>query len=186
MSDQPADVRLRHLFKVFGTIGLVSFGGGVSGWMYREIVETRRWMPQHDFLTGMALARTMPGVNVVNLAIWIGHRLRGGLGAVAAVSGVLAGPLVLIILCAMAYQRWGDSMRLHQVLLGITAAALGMSWSMGFTALPAVVTHPVHGVIVVVLFIGVGVLHWPMLPLVAAVAPASIAWAYFTEKSDED
>jgi chromate transporter len=183
--DHRTDVGLWSLFQVFSTIGLTSFGGGVTGWIFREIVERRQWLSTPDFLAGLALARTMPGVNVVNIAIWVGYRLRKGAGALTAIFGVLAGPMVVIIVCAMLYQRWGGSTRVHLALLGITAAAIGLSLSMSFKSLRAAIPNPFYAIVVVLIFIGVGILHWPMLRVVAIVAPASVAWAFFMDKSDE-
>jgi chromate transporter len=183
--EHPAEVSIRELLSAFGTIGLTSFGGGVSGWIFREVVERRRWMSTADFLAGLSLARTMPGVNVVNLSIWIGYRLRRGRGAATALCGVFAGPLVLIIFCAMAYRRWGGSPPVHQVLLGITAAALALSLSMSVKALRATVTKPFPALIVVLIFVSVGILHWPMLITVAVLAPVSIAWTFFMDAPDE-
>jgi chromate transporter len=178
-------VRLRELLRVFCLIGVTSFGGAVSGWMYREVVERRRWLARGDFLTGLALARAMPGLNVVNLAIWIGYRLRKGRGALLACVGMLALPSVLIILCALIYHRFGQSMLVHQVLSGITATALGFTLSMGLRSLPAAAPRWFYAVIVVLIFVTVGILHWPMLPVVGILAPMSIAWAVFKERADE-
>jgi chromate transporter len=178
-------IRLRDLLRVFAVIGMTSFGGAVSGWMYREIVERRRWMPPQDFLTGAALARAMPGLNVVNLSIWIGYQLRRGPGAFAANLGMLALPAVLIIVCAMLYQRFGQSALVHQVLSGITAAAIAFTLSMGLRSLRAAAPAPFYVLIIALIFIMVGVLHWPMLPVVGILAPASVAWTALWERAGE-
>jgi chromate transporter len=181
-SGGPAQVRLRELLRVFGLIGISSFGGGLSGWLYREVVETRRWLTEVEFFAALSLARTMPGTNVVNLSIWIGYRLRRGAGAATAVCGVLAGPLVLIILVAMLYQHWGQSLALHRALLGLVAAAVALSLSMGLKALRVTAGSPFYAGVVLLTFIGVGVLHWPMLPIVAVLIPASVAWAFIMDE----
>ncbi|MEJ1975379.1 MAG: chromate transporter [Acetobacteraceae bacterium] len=51
-----------QLFLVFTKIGLTSFGGGLSGWILRELVQTRGWLSEEDFLSGLALAQAYPGV----------------------------------------------------------------------------------------------------------------------------
>jgi chromate transporter len=176
--EQPGDVTLRDLFQVFWIIGISSFGGGLTGWIYREIVEKRRWLADQEFFAALSLARTMPGANVVNLSLWIGYRMRNGAGAAAAVCGVLIGPLVLIVFCAALYQRWGHSAAVHQVLLGVAVAAIAMSLNMGWKALRATATSPFYAAIVLLTFVGVGVLHWPMLPVAAVLIPASVAWSF--------
>ena len=179
-------ITLTELWRAFGSIGISSFGGALSGWIYRELVERRRWISPDEFLVGLALGRTAPGPNVVNLAIWIGYRLRGTRGAVVAASSVLAGPLVLIIVCATVYARVRHSPALHQVLLGITAAAIGLSLSMGIKSLRAAVTSPFYAVVALTTFVGVGVLHKPMLPIFLVMASVSVAWAFFVDETDED
>lgn len=72
-----------QLFLIFARIGLTSFGGGLSGWMLREFVQRRRLMSEEDFLNGLSVAQALPGVNVTNMAIWIGYKLGGRNGAIA-------------------------------------------------------------------------------------------------------
>ncbi len=84
-----------QLFLAFAKIGLTSFGGGLSGWMMREFVQRRAWLSEGEFLSGLALAQAFPGVNVVNLAIWIGFRLRGGAGALVSALGLTVPAIVM-------------------------------------------------------------------------------------------
>ena len=183
-AESGTEVPLRDLCRVFGTIGISSFGGGSSSWMYRELVEKRLYLSSEDFLAGLALARTMPGPNSVNLAIWIGYRLRRSSGALTASLSVLAGPLVIIICCAMAYQRLSHSSMAHQILLGITASALGLSLSLGFKSLRAATKTPFYAVISFLTFVGVAILHWPILPIVTVLGSASVAWAFYADRPD--
>ena len=69
-----------RLFLIFSRIGLTSFGGGLSGWLLREFVQDRHWISEEDFLNGLSLSQALPGVNVKNMAIWIGYRLVGTSG----------------------------------------------------------------------------------------------------------
>jgi chromate transporter len=185
-SDEHVEVSLRDLFRVFAIIGISSFGGGLSGWMYREIVERRGWISGHEFLVGLSLARAMPGTNMVNQSIWIGYRLRKSVGAIVAVCSVLAAPLFLIILFAYLYQRWGHSTQLHQVLLGVAAVGLGFSFSMSLKSLRFAAGTPFFALIVVLTFVGVGLFHWPTLAIVSALAPVSIGWAFFMDQANEN
>jgi len=182
---EDAPIGLLDLCKVFALIGVSSFGGGLSGWMYRELVERRGWISPQEFLTGHALARTLPGVNVVNLSIWIGYRLRGSSGAVIAVMSVLAAPLVIVLALGAGYSLWGHAPLAHRLLLGIAAASLGISLSMGLKGFRTVVRSPVYAAVVLATFIGVGVLRWPMLPIVGVLTPLSLFWATVMEPRRE-
>jgi chromate transporter len=184
-AEHPREVTLRDLFRVFWIIGISSFGGGLTGWIYREIVENRRWLADAEFFAALSLARTMPGANVVNLSLFIGYRMRHGPGAAAAVSGVLLGPLILIVLCAALYQRWGHSDAVHQVLIGVAVAAIAMSLNMGWKALRATATSAFYALIVLLTFVGVGIMHWSMLSVAAALVPASVGWSFLVDRRDE-
>lgn len=175
------EVALHELWRVFGTIGISSFGGGLSGWMFREVVERLRWISAGEFLAGLALARTLPGPNVVNLAIWIGYRLRKTRGALVATSAVFAGPVVLILILATLYERVKHSATVHQTLIGVTAAALGLNLSVGIKSFRAAARSPFYAVISVLTFVGVGILHQPLLPIACALAAVSVAWAFLRE-----
>ena len=74
---------LAGIFWVFFRIGLLSFGGGLTGWVYLEIVAARQWMTDDEFMSGIAVSQILPGANVANLAIYVGSTLKGPIGAVA-------------------------------------------------------------------------------------------------------
>jgi chromate transporter len=61
MTPSRAPVSLVSLFLVFFRVGLFSFGGGLSGWIYREVVTLRGWMSDDDFFSGLALSQILPG-----------------------------------------------------------------------------------------------------------------------------
>ena len=75
--------------------------GGVLAVVQRELVERKGWLTQDEFIEDWAVAQIMPGPNVVNLSMMIGGRYFGLAGAMAALAGMLAVPLVLILLLAL-------------------------------------------------------------------------------------
>src|ERR1700726_4903799 len=124
-------VRLSAIFVAFFRLGVVSFGGGTAGWLYREIVEPRGWINNTEFLSGAALGRLMPGSGGVNLTVQVGHHLRGGPGALAALFGLLSGPLAIVLALAVGYRRIGQSAAVDAVLDGVAAAAIGLTFATG-------------------------------------------------------
>src|SRR5438445_13891263 len=82
-------VRLATIAAVFSRIGLSSFGGGLIAWMHREAVERRRWLGDQEFLSGLAICQVLPGGNMVNMSVYLGTRLRGAIGALTAVLGLM-------------------------------------------------------------------------------------------------
>jgi chromate transporter len=170
-------VGLAAIFAAFFRLGIVSFGGGTAGWLYREIVERRRWINDTEFLAGAALGRLMPGSGGVNLTVQVGQHLHGGSGAFVAAFGLLSGPMAIILALAAGYTRIGQSVTLHAVLDGVAAAAIGLTFATGLklvrfgraSAGPLAVTAAT--------VLAVGVLRWPMIPVVLCLAPISIGLA---------
>jgi chromate transporter len=174
----PAPTALQ-LFQVFAKIGLTSFGGGLSGWILRELVQTRAWISEEDFLSGLALAQAFPGVNVVNLAIWLGYRLRGTWGALVSMFGIIVPPAFVVVGIASVFASLSAFPMTHLVLDGVGAAAVGLSLSMGvLAARRAAAKGVVPVVIMVVAFIAVGVVKLSMPLVVVVLGPISVAAAY--------
>jgi chromate transporter len=170
-------VQLSSIFVAFFRLGVVSFGGGTAGWLYREIVERRRWINDTEFLSSAALGRLMPGSGGVNLTVQVGQHLHGGSGALAAVLGLLSGPLAIILALAAGYTRIDQSVTLHAILDGVAAAAIGLTFATGLKLVRfrRGSTGPLAVTAATVL--SVGVLRWPLIPVVLCLAPVSIGLA---------
>ncbi|MEO8605983.1 MAG: chromate transporter [bacterium] len=122
---------LGGLASCFLQIALSSFGGGLSAWTRRIVIEERRWMTDEQFLTALTITRLFPGPNQVNMAIYVGVRFRGLAGALAALAGLLIVPLTILISLGYAYFHFHHIPALQAVLSGVVAAAAGMALSMG-------------------------------------------------------
>src|SRR5499427_4336491 len=92
---ETAQVPLWRIALSFNQIALASFGGGLSAWSRHMVVEQRHWMTDEEFLSAMTVCRVLPGANQVNLAVFVGTKLRGPAGAVAAVVGLTALPALI-------------------------------------------------------------------------------------------
>jgi chromate transporter len=178
-----------QLFLVFSQIGLSSFGGSVAVWMHREFVERRGWLDESEFATALAAARIMPGVNIVNLAVLVGQRLKGFTGATAAVAGLLIGPILVVIGLGALYQRFAGIVLLQNILEGIAASTIGLLISMGITSGRRIIRERITsgrkiesaGAIAVLAatFVLVALLRFPTVLTVLFVAPLSIALVVF-------
>ena len=171
-------VRLWELFSIFFRIGMFSFGGGLSAWIYREIVELRGWLTEQEFLSGMALSQILPGANVSNLSVYIGQRLRGVSGAVVALLALLTAPFLAVIGLLAVYDRISAIPWAAAAMDGVAAAAIGLLLRMAIRAGRQASTTLSGAVALAATFIGVGVLRWPLIPVVLCVAPLSVAAAW--------
>lgn len=177
-------VSLRQLFLVFARIGAFSFGGGLTGWTYREVVQQRGWMSERDFASGMALAQILPGANITNLAVYVGQRLRGTIGACVCAVALLIVPFFAVIGFLEFYEVIAGVPWMARAIGGVAAAAIGLlifaTWRVGrhYARSP-------HGFIVVAAtYVAIGVFHWPLLPVVLCIAPLSVAAAWKWGTSD--
>ncbi len=168
-----------QLFTTFTRIGLTSFGGGLSGWMLREFVQRRAWLDEEEFLSGLALAQAFPGVNVVNLSIWIGYRLCGTPGALAGACGIIVPAAMLVVVIAALFAALSGFALTHLVLDGVGAAAVGLSLQMGVVAARrAAAKGAVPSCIMAVAFVAVGLAHVSLPLVVVVLGPLSVALSY--------
>src|SRR6202045_2089146 len=125
------DVGLLQLLGTFVRLGAGALGGGVQSWVHREVVERRGWIDNKAFLSGLTVAQVLPGANPVNIALYVGLKLRGGAGAVAAVVGMVV-PAFCVILClGYFYRGYGHLAVVHFVLAGLAASGVGATLTMG-------------------------------------------------------
>ncbi|HBU27133.1 MAG TPA: hypothetical protein DEB19_07585 [Synechococcales bacterium UBA8138] len=87
-------------------VALSAFGGGLSAWSQRIVVEQRRWMSNEAFLTGLTVARLFPGPNQINMAVYIGALFKGFIGAMAAIAGMLLVPFSILIMTLICLMIW--------------------------------------------------------------------------------
>ena len=122
---EAADPTPGGLFLAFLGIGLSGFGG-VLPWARRALVETRGWLTAEAFNETLALCQSLPGPNIVNLSVVVGGRFAGASGALAAVTGLVAAPVAIVIVLAMLYQRFGAMGRAPEAIAALGAAAAGL------------------------------------------------------------
>jgi chromate transporter len=170
---------LLELWVAFALIALCGFGG-VLAWSRRMLVEERRWMTPEEFNDAYALCQFLPGPNVVNLSVVFGRRIRGAIGSVVALLGLMGPPFVIVTLIGLIYAQFGEIAALQRMLMGVAAAAVGLVLGtcakmarplfkdrLGLAPLLALVT-----------LVSVGVLRWPLYWALGGLIPLSIAIAW--------
>ncbi len=167
---------LRQLFTGMLMVALSAFGGGLSAWSQRIIVEQRRWMSNEEFLTGLTVARLFPGPNQINMAVYVGTFFRGLPGALAALAGMLLVPFTLLMGVGLLYFQFHTLPALDRVLAGVVAAAAGMALSMGFKILDEYWKDPVALLLAAVTFVLMMFFHVRLVPLVLVAGPLAMAW----------
>jgi chromate transporter len=132
---------LSDLFLAFTVLALQGFGG-VLAVIQREMVERKRWLTQEEFLEDWAVAQIMPGPNVCNIALMIGDRYFGLRGALTALAGMLAVPLLVVLGLAVLHSHYAHHPGVEGALRGMAAVAAGMITATGVKLAAALRTHP--------------------------------------------
>jgi chromate transporter len=139
--DRPRPASLTDLFVSFTWLALQGFGG-VLAVVQRELVERKRWLSQEEFIEEWAVAQIMPGPNVVNLSLMVGGRYFGFPGALAALAGLLALPLVLVLLLLLVHARFADYPQVEGALRGMAAVCAGLIGAAGMKLAVALKKNP--------------------------------------------
>ena len=145
------------------------------------IVERRRWMSGKEFNETFALSQFLPGPNTMNFAVVFGSRFAGAAGAAVAALGLIGPPLAIVLVLAYFYERYGNVPALDHILAGIAASASGLLIAAVAKMASPLFTKRLSAapLIAVLAFVGVAVMHWPLPYVFLALAPVSIALAWF-------
>ena len=117
-----------QLFTIFFKIGAFTVGGGYAmiPLIEAEIVTKKGWVTKEDFLDLLAIAQSAPGVFAVNIAIFIGYRVRGVRGCLITALGAIL-PSFLIILCiALFFLRFKENPTVEAIFKGIRPAVVAL------------------------------------------------------------
>jgi chromate transporter len=170
-------ISLPTLFISFLTIGITSFGGGLLGWIRRELVERRRWLDDKQFLVWYGLSQIIPGATNVNLSVIIGTELRGVPGAFVAIAGLLLVPLSILLALGAFYfaaHGGGGNPVVNAALAGAGAAAIGFNIATGLRLAHGHARRPGPLLIAGAIIVGIGVLRVPLLEMLLVAIPASL------------
>jgi chromate transporter len=109
-------------------LGTWGFGGPVAlvGYMYRDLVEKRRWISESDYKEGMAIAQLMPGPLAAQLAIYLGFVHYHVLGATLVGLAFVLPSFFMVIAIGMAYVSYGGIGWMQSVFYGVGAAVIGI------------------------------------------------------------
>jgi chromate transporter len=172
----PSPPGLIELFTAFAKMSMAGFGG-VLVWARRGIVEQHRWMTAEQFNETFALCHFLPGPNIVNLSVVFGSRFRGVPGAIAAFSGLVGPPVIIVTILAALYAHYGEIEALRRILAGVSCAAVGLLISAVFRMMmPLITKRDLVGLVVLVaVFIAVGLMRLPLAAVLLVAVPLSIA-----------
>lgn len=166
---------LLDLFLGFASVSALAFGG-VLPWARFVVVERRGWLTPDAFTDMLAVCQLLPGPNIANMSVAIGARFRGPVGSLAAMTGLMAAPVAIVLVLAALYARFSGMPQVRGALAGMAAAAAGLVVAMALKmAGPLMRSRALAaGPVIVVTFVAVALMRWPLWPVVIVLAPVSI------------
>ncbi len=170
------------LFLAFNRLALQGFGG-VLPVAQRELVERERWMTREQFLETLSVGQVLPGPNIINMALMIGDRFFGWRGVVAALGGLLAAPLLIVLLAAALYGQFASIPMVAGALRGMGAVAAGLIIATALKLMPTLRANPMGRTACVLLggatLLAIGMLRWPLAAVVLGLGVPAVAFAWW-------
>lgn len=160
-----------ELFLAFFRIGLFTFGGGYAmlPLIERETVEKHEWSTNDEILDIFSMSQCTPGVIAVNSATFIGKKVGGVIGAVAATLGVVAPSIIIITLVATVLGNFSDLEVVQHAFAGIRAAVAALIFASCVKLYKSAVKSKVQLLICVIAFVLVAFFGVsPMIIVIAA------------------
>jgi|APHig6443717817_1056837.scaffolds.fasta_scaffold31842_2 chromate transporter len=168
-----------ELFVSFLKIGALMFGSGYTmlPLLSHEIVERRAWITEDELMDAYALSQCVPGVIAVNTAAFVGQKRGGWGGAAAAVLGVIAAPIVAILLVATVLMQFWNSPTMVSVFNGVRVAVAAVITSAVVQLIRANVKNWLGIALCVVGFVMIAILHLsPVYVVLLAVVVGLVLW----------
>jgi len=176
---EPSKIRISpyRIFLIFSQIALSGFGGAMF-WARRRLVERERWLTEREFVEFLTLGQLLPGPPGLNVTVLVGYRFGGWAGAFAAVGGFVGWPFLVAIGMGVLYQYYGALPIVQRALTGMSIVAAALLFAT-FAKVAKVLPRRWQPFLFAILaFVGVGVLRWPLIWVIGALAPVALfaAW----------
>ena len=162
--------RLFEIFAVFFKTGLFTIGGGYAMLpiIQKEVVETKGWMSDEEFLDAVSLTNSLPGPLAINAATFVGYRVCNVKGALSAVLGAASPSVIIILIVAMVFNNITEYPVVQYVFDGIRPAVVALilyaviklaksakiteyfNWLIALAAVIAIAVFGLHPIIVIV------------------------------------
>ena len=115
-------------FKTFFKIGIFTLGGGYAmiPLIEEEVVNKHRWVEKEEMLDLIAIAQSCPGVFAINIAIFIGYKLKKELGAIATALGTALPSFLIILAIAIFFKQFEDNQIVAAIFRGIRPAVVAL------------------------------------------------------------
>ena len=126
----------------------------------------------------LTVGQALPGSNGIKLTVLIGQHLHGMAGSAVALFALLLGPFAIVLVLAAVYAELSGQKTLHDMLDGVAAAVVGLTFATGLRSVVHGAPGPAASIIAAATVLCVGVLRWPLVSVVLCLGPLSIGLAW--------
>lgn len=162
--------RFLEIFTVFFKIGLFTIGGGYAMLpiIQKEVVETKGWMDDEEFLDALSLTNSLPGPLAINASTFVGYRVCGVKGALSAVLGAASPSVIIILIIAMVFNNLMEYPAVQYIFDGIRPAVVALilyaviklaksaklteyfNWLIALASVVAIAVFGLHPIIIII------------------------------------
>ncbi len=109
------------IFKTFFKVGTLLLGGGyvILPLLTSELVDKKKWITSEELCEYYALGASLPGIIAANTAIFVGRKLMGGVGALAAILGMVLPAFLAIVLLASVLSEIINNSYIQYIFWGV-------------------------------------------------------------------
>jgi len=147
-------------------------------WARRILIDKKHWITEHEFVEFLTLGQLLPGPPGLNLTVLVGYRFAGWTGALAAVAGFVGWPILIVIGMGVLYQSYGAQPIVQRALAGMSIVAAGFLFSTFLKVAKVLPRRWRPCMFAVASFIGIGVMRWPLVWVLGALAPLALLAAW--------
>ncbi len=164
------EVSWTDLTRVFGRIGILSFGGPAAqiALMHRELVDRLKWLEEAEYLRALSFCMLLPGPEAMQLATYAGWRQRGVRGGLIAGGLFVLPGAVIILALAMTYAAYGQLPLIQALFRGVQAAVVVIVVEALLRVARRALKGPLHWVIAALAFVALFALHIPFWAVILA------------------
>lgn len=171
-------------FLTFFKVGAFTLGGGYAmiPLIEKEVVDNKQWLDRKSFLDLIAVAQSVPGVFAVNMAIFVGYKLKGVKGSIITALGTILPSFITILAIAILLYGFKDNELIIKIFKGIRPAVVAL------IAVPVLTTAKTAGityktvVIPVVTALLIWLLNVSPIYIVMAAIIAGVSYQLYKQK----
>jgi chromate transporter len=167
------------IFLSFLKVGIFGYGGGPAmvPLVQEEVVDVHAWLSPAEFTDALAMGNSLPGPIIVKLSVFIGYKIGGIAGSVAALLGVTFPGIVGMMILGLFFIKYQKHPRVQGLLQGVRPVVIAMLGGITYRLFASSVPNWKGGIILLVSFTGIVFLK--IHPLVFIVAAGFVGTLFF-------